>query len=294
MVFCFLMMICLFTGMGDAEEGSRGELIHRTDTATVNWTEGVVSADGSGVPPMASLGGEQEQTSALTEAVSDARAKLMAAISMIPIDAGNSVGDLVKEDPAALSALKEIVAMAEVVHQEFSTDGAREVTIQMSMNGGFSQLVLPKEIEPIKPISTSSDTSVSGEAVSGAGDVIAGPYTGMIVDVRGLPVTPCLAPRILDENGQEVFGPAYASREFAVQYGMSGYVSDMEAAVQHSRVAGSPLVLKGVKVGDDGGNDIIVSNSDAARLRSASENLTLLRQCRVMIVMDDPDAGTEG
>ena len=64
------------------------------------------------------------------------------------------VGEFVGNNEAAFSELKEMIEKAEVVHQDFSTDGSVTVTIQMSMNGGFSQLMLPtriKQIEPVKP-----------------------------------------------------------------------------------------------------------------------------------------------
>lgn len=295
--FSILFFICLLAGNGQADEVVGSELVCNIDTVAVNWTSGLLRAVGRGVPPMASLEGEQGRTTALAEAVSDARGKLMTAIFSIPIHGGNTVSDLVENDGAAIGALREIVEMAEVIHQEFSTDGAVEVAVEMAMSGGFSQLVLPKvitQIESITPINTASDTSIPGLEGGQALDPDMSLYTGIIIDGRGLDIIPCMAPRVFDENGQEVFGPAYASREFAVQYGVSGYVPDMDAAVQDSRVADRPLTLKGVRIGDGEGSDIIVSNADAARLRSESENLALLRQCRVMIVLDPPDVEAEG
>lgn len=283
------------------EEGDKveaGQVLARlkTDTAAINWTEGVLSAVGRGEPPEAYFGDEQGRKIAFTTAIESARNRLMDAIAQIPIDAESTVGDLVKRDRTVLAALEEMVETAEVVHQEFTTDGTVEVTVQMNMNGGFSQLVLPKVIkqfESVKPITDTSENS-SGSDTEGVSAMEEGPYTGMIIDVRGLDVSPCMAPRVYDENGQEVFGPAYASREFAVQKGMIGYVSDMNAATQNPRVADRPLKLRGLRTDGAGGTNIIVSNTAAARLRSASENLAFLRQCRVLIVLDVPDASGEG
>jgi len=294
-----LLMVICFSGGVLADESTGTQLVSKTATAVVNWTEGVLKAVGKGVPPDVYYGDEQGRKIALTAAIKNARSKLMTAVSQVPIDGESTVGDLVGRDRAVLVALREMVDMSEVVHQEFTTDGTVEVTVQMSMNGGFYQLVLPKVIKQfviVKPISAASDTSLVNEtaAVSTTGDVVSGPYTGMIVDVRGIGITPCMAPRVCDENGQEVFGPAYASREFAVQHGMTGYMTDMAAATGNSRVADRPLILKGLRAGGAGGTDIIVSNTDAARLRSAFENLAFLRQCRVMIVLDAPDACGEG
>lgn len=294
-IFFLFTVTCIAGGLW-ANENAGSQFVSKTDTAIVNWTERVLKAVGRGEPPEAYFGDEQGRKIALATAIESARSELMTAIARIPIDAESKVGDLVKRD---LVALEEMVDMAEVVHQEFTTDGTVEVTVQMSMNGGFSQLVLPKVIEQIESVKPITDTSINPlvrdtEGFSATGDVLSGPYTGMIIDARGLDVTPCMAPRVYDENGQEVFGPAYASREYAVQRGMTGYVSDMNAAIQNSRVAGHPLRLIGLRAEGTGGTNIIVSNSDAARLRSDSESLTFRRQCRVMIVLDAHDAGKDG
>lgn len=292
----FLFTVICFAGGLWADENTASQLVSKTDSAAINWTEGVLTAVGRGEPPEAYFGDEQGQKIALAEAVENARGSLMEAIVKIPIDTQSTVGDLGERDR---TALKEMVDAAEVVDHVFSTNGTVEVTVQMSMNGGFSQLVLPpeiKQIESVKPINGTSDNPSGSETggVLATSDVVSELCTGMIVDARGLDITPCMAPRVWDENGQEVFGPVYASREFAVQNGMAGYVSDMDAATRHPRVGDQPLKLKGLRAGGAGGTDIIVSNTDAARLRSASKNPAFLRQCRVLIVLHVPDAGGEG
>ena len=111
-------------------------------------------------------------------------------------------------------------------------------------------------------------------------------YSGMVVDARGLQAVPVLAPRILDENLEEVFGPTYASREFAVQHGVARYTTDIGKAKLNARIAENPLIVKALKVIWPGRCDFIISNADAAKLKSASEHLTFLKECRVIIVLD--------
>ncbi len=290
-IFCLSTLAC-FTGVSWTEEGPGCELVQRTEAAKINWTEGILSATGKGVPPEEYHGNPQGRKIALAAAVENARHQLLTLVEQIPIDAQDTVGDLAGDNEAVLSELKDMIEKAEVVHQEFSTDGSVAVTIQMSMNGGFAQLMLPtriKQIEPVKPIPANRESEMSETDT-----ITPGPYTGMIVDVRGITVTPCMVPRVCDENGKEIFGSAFASREFAVQHGMTGYLSDLSVARENPRVADRPLILKGLRTAGVGGTDIVVSNTDAARLRSAFENLAFLRQCRVLIVMDLPDTYTEG
>jgi len=67
---------------------------------------------------------------------------------------------------------------------------------------------------------------------------------------------------------------------------MCGYANDLTAAQGNPRVTSNPLTVKGIKTEGAGRSNIIISNADASRLRAASENLSFLKKCRVMIVVD--------
>jgi hypothetical protein len=67
---------------------------------------------------------------------------------------------------------------------------------------------------------------------------------------------------------------------------MSGYAKEVGAAQRNQRVTNNPLTVKGLRTEGPGRSDIIISNADASMLRSASENLSFMKKCRVMIVVD--------
>jgi hypothetical protein len=83
-----------------------------------------------------------------------------------------------------------------------------------------------------------------------------------------------------------VYGAAFVSREFAVQQGMSGYSRSVQAASQDKRVAGNPLTVKGLRTAENMQSTIVISDADAAKIKSASEHLSFLKKCRVIIVVD--------
>ena len=168
--------------------------------------------------------------------------------------------------------------------RQYQYDGTVEVWSQMKLNGGFSQLILPPEIrhiESIKQVLT-RNKSAKMQNRSRSSQI----FSGMIVDARGIKAVPVLAPRILDENLEEVFGPAYVSREFAVQHGVTCYATDIWKAKFDQRVVGNPLIVKALKVLWPGRCEFIISNSDADKLKSASEHLIFLKECKVIIVLD--------
>lgn len=251
------------------------DLIEQGDKGVINWSKGIVQATGIGAPPEKLYGKPSARPMALRAAKLDAYRNILEVVRGVRIDSTTIVRDYAVESDVIMSKVEGMVQGAEVVKKEYLSDGTVEITLQMDLRGGFSQLVLPEEIkslESIKPlVPVQSSSSV---------------YTGLVVDARGLRARPAMSPKILDENGQEVYGSAFVSREYAVQQGMSGYAKTVAAARTNQRVTDNPLMVKGLSVEGAGHSDIVISNADASMLRSASENLSFMKKCRVMIVVD--------
>jgi hypothetical protein len=162
------------------------------------------------------------------------------------------------------------------------TEGTIAVRLQMSLYAGFAQMVLPQGIIPIDAVkSLQNPSALPEETVEG---VI---FTGLVVDARNIMANPALAPRIVDENDKEVYGAAFASRDFAVQYGMSSYVTSIDEIKGSYRLGERPLIVKGIKTIGPGHSDIVIGNSSAFKLRKFSEHLAFLRECRVVIVLSE-------
>ena len=263
-------------------------LLEQKENGTINWSDGVVEAKGIGLPSSYAYYGESQvdNPETISEAINIAQHNLLETIVNIRINSELRVIDIVENYPSVMFQLREMVHKAPEVDElrKYLTDGTVEVWSQMSLHGGFSQLILPPEIrqiEPIKQVTRGKNTVVSGIR-SHSSEI----YTGLVVDARGLEAVPVLAPKILDENLEEVFGPAYASREFAVQWGMVSYTTDVRKAKNHLRVSHNPVIVKALKSLWPGSCTFIISNADAGRLRSASEHLVFLKECRVVIVLN--------
>ena len=268
------------------------ELVERKANGSINWTKGIIQAKGIGVPPEKYYGKPQQRPMALRAAEIVARRNLLEIVKGVRIDSATMVKDFVVESDIIMSQVDGMVKGAQVVHHEYMSDGTIEVTMQMSLMGGFAQLILPKEIKqvesirPIPPVHKELLPLIVKKPSAPAPKPVSEVFTGMVIDARGINARPAMAPKILNENGEEVYGSAYVSREFAVQQGMSGYAKDLTAAQSNPRVTNSPLTVKGLRTEGHGRSDIVISNADASRLRSASEHLAFLKKCRVMIVVD--------
>jgi hypothetical protein len=111
-------------------------------------------------------------------------------------------------------------------------------------------------------------------------------FTGVVIDSRGLGLKPALIPRILDENGQELYRGNFVPQEKAAQNGLALFSRDLTAAQTNPRVGKNPLTLKGFKVDPANPADIILGKEEAQKLAPFAQKGTFLEDCRVMIVLD--------
>ena len=110
-------------------------------------------------------------------------------------------------------------------------------------------------------------------------------YTGLIFDARHLSFIPSASPKILDEDGREVYGSAYVDKGWVEKQGIVGYAKNLEEAKENQRVAGNPLVIKAMKVTGANNGDLIVSHEDARKIRELAKNINFLDHAKVLIVV---------
>jgi hypothetical protein len=110
-------------------------------------------------------------------------------------------------------------------------------------------------------------------------------YTGLIVDARDLSFTPSASPKILDEDGREIFGSAYLDKKWVEQQGVVGYAKDLAEAKANSRVGKNPYVVKAIKVTGPNSKDLIISNADARKIRELAKHLNFLDHAKVVLVV---------
>lgn len=223
----------------------------------------------------------------LSDSKNNARHNLLKIIQTVRINSVKKAKNYAAINGSAAKQLEEIILKAQENEKirKYLSDGTVEVYLQLSLYGSFAQLFLPQEIKPIESIKRVAINGKKSSKQSPKTSALRN-YTGLVVDATGIAVNPAMAPRLLDEDGKEVYGAAFASREFAVQKGMSGYLRDLETAKTSPRVGNNPLSVKGLRTTGPGNCDIVISNADASILRSSSEHLAFLKKCKVIIVLD--------
>ena len=271
-----LLILALFSTLfiHSASLADSGQVTETTAKGVINWTEGSVSSWQTAEPEGEALTTKGHPTPD-NIALKGALAQLSATIRKIRIDSEFAVGEYILKRNELISQIETMAANAPVIDKQYLSDGTIKVTVKLAFSGGFSQLLLPgniKQIEPVKTIGTDSRKPLEASL-----------HTGLIVDATGLKIRPCLSPLVVDESGREVYGPQFISREYAVHKGVSSFVKTMESAKKSGRPGIKPLVVRGLR--GINGTNIVISNSDASKIRSDARHLDFLNECRVVIVV---------
>jgi hypothetical protein len=282
-LFAATALLCIVCTVGTWADA--GGLLEKKDTGTIDWATGVVQARGISTPIKKGIETTPPNSpKALSEAKNDARIKLLETVKGIKIDAKHSVGTMAAKNKTIMIQIKNMVynAKENEKFRKYMSDGSVEILLEMNLRGGFTQLILPEEIRQIEGIK-----QIKKEAnPAGAGsNSVSEAYTGLLVDARSVELEPALVIKILDENLEEVFGPAFVSREYVVQNGMAAYHTDIASAKSDSRISNHPLTVKALRTDWPSRSDIVISNADASKLKSASQHLQLLKESRVAILL---------
>lgn len=255
---------------------AQGEVVQQFDQGSINWSTGKVVAVGIGAPPDKPANMAQARAMARRAAITVARRNLLEISQGVQVDSMTLVKDFTVKSDIIRTSVQGVVRNAQVIDTAYMSDGSVEVTMVMSLGGEFANVILPPPPVgtefPMPPPGTEMPTSQV--------------YTGMVIDARGLGARPAMAPKIVDESGKEIYGSAMVNREFAVQQGMVGYAKDLSAAQGNNRVTDRPVTIKALQTSGAAKCDVVISDSDAAKLTSAAENLSFLQKCRVMVVLD--------
>jgi len=249
-----------------------GTYSQTSEQGRVDWTNGMVEVWATGKPPALVQTPAQGRALAESEAEILARNDLISLLQSIRIDSKSTVKEAIDHQGARDELVAAIVKDSYVVEKSISADGKIRVTVAIRLNGSFVDLVLPKSIMTIKTVEQSPKKEES--------------FTGLIIDCRGIPLSPALVPMIVDEDGQVVYGTAYVSRDYALEEGMAAYARGLAKARDNPRVGAKPLIVKGLRTVKARSSDIVISNADAGKIRGAGSNLSFLHRGRVLFVME--------
>ncbi len=245
---------------------------------TIDWERQVVIVHSLGAPNT-DFPRPAWRTSAVRAARQAAYRDLLEAVKGVAVTSTTTVENAMLTSDIIRSRVEGTVTDFTVLDVKYFEAMDVGIIVEMPLTGALYDVLLPGDRGGrTGEVATPNPAPRSSGAVS-----------GLIVDASGLDVTPAMAPKIIDEEGTEVYGTSEVMRQYALQQGVVGYHNDVGQARENERVAGNPLVVRALRTTGANGCDLIISSDDAARIRQAAGNVPFLEECRVMIVLGAGD-----
>ena len=236
--------------------------------ANIDWDKRTITARGQGAPDLTAPNPAAARIGAERAAEVDAFRNLLEVLKGVEVKSGQTVGQAMAQDPALRASVEGVVRGFKITNKRYFNDGGVELTVEMPLDGKMAQVLMPVTDPTPKEAKASTGKDIG---------------TGLVVVAKGLKLQPALEPRILDEQGHELYGPDFVEPGAMRKNGIAGYLSSTEAAQTNARVGASPLVVKAIRAN---GSDLVLSSADAARLTDAQANLGFLSEGKVIIVTD--------
>ena len=255
-------------------------VVTQLENGSVDYSAQAINAIGIGFVPTNAVNAGQARRMALRIAKQDALRQLIEIVNGVTLTSETTMSGAMVDDVINTKVRGFIRGARQVGQPKYLSDTSVEVEFTVPMTG-ISDIILP----PVT-VATVAANNTGGVGTTAAPTAAAGGVSGLIIDARGLKARPAMAPRILDQNGNAIYGPGKYDRKYAVSNGVAGYSKTLEAAQKDPRVTGNPLVIKGVAISGTNRTDIVVSNSDVSRIDVADRNGNILKDCRVLILLD--------
>ena len=272
MFFILLFSLSLLTGQSSfvGEQFERG---------SINYSERTIQAIGIGFIPENVINAGQARRAALRIAKQDALRQLIEIVNGVVVTSETTMSNAMFDDVIKSQVQGAIRGARQIGEARYLSDTSIEVTYEVPMSGISDVVTPPSGFLPTAP------TGTAPTAAEPVGPTTSG-ITGLVIDTRGLGIRPAMSPRVLDQNGGVVYGPGNYTREYAIQNGVAGYAKGLDKAQTDDRVKGNPLVIKGVSASGANKADIVIANSDVMKIQSANSAHNVLRDCRVIFVLD--------
>jgi len=233
--FLFAAVLALAPALAQAEP----------QAGAIDWQKRVIKVKGQGAPNPNAPNIGAARIGAERAAKADALRNILETLKGVQVTGKKNAAAVMSGDPGVQTKVQGIVKNFKVVDTRYFEDGGVEVDVEMPLDGLVDVLV-PDQ---------------GGKKAEGT----PGGPTGIVVDAKGVDFKPALAPRIVDDAGNEIYGPAAGDPAQAEQ-GLAAYASDVDAARKEARVGSAPVVVKATSSKD---GDLVVSAEDAKKARDA-------------------------
>ena len=236
--------------------------------AKMDWSNLELSIRSLGSPPGRIKVLDDAYPLARKDAEEKAQTKFLQTLSLIRISELETLGALMKHDAKLKNLVEKEAHQFKVVDSIYYSNGTLELILKMPLHPVLAHLFEMKENSPAKiPVKK------KGRKV----------YSGLIVDTSGLVYYPVLAPKLLAEDGLELYGSKNVRGDAMLHHGVVRYSRSVKDAKEGERMGSNPLVVKALRLGAD--NALVLPSYESLQLRQSELNLLFLEEGNVIIVI---------
>ena len=180
-----------------------GAVIVQKENGLMNWTENYIEATGMAVAPTGKKGA-QGKALARRGATLDLQRNLLEFLKGVQIDARTTMNDFMAEDRVR-SEISGIIKNVEIMNGEWDGEA---YTITGRIKLPAVRVVVAPSIQIDKTYKEPKPKKTAGR------------YTGLIIDVRHLPLLPSMSFHVMDESGRPVYGMEFVDYDRFLQSGL--------------------------------------------------------------------------
>jgi hypothetical protein len=264
-----LTAVFLICGFAAAFAADPDSVVIEKERGLIDWSQNYIEATGMAVAPKGTEGA-QAKALARRGAIVDLQRNLLEFLIGVQVDSRTVMDDFMAEDRVR-SEVHGTVKNVEVLKGEWDGE-AYTVTGRIKL----------AQVRAIVAPSIKVDTVIIETEKKQPAPKTSGKHTGLIIDVRHLPLVPALTFRVFDEGGRAVYGLEFVNEASFLQSGICSYYNNINYAKGEIHVAPSPISTKAVRLAT-GNVDIVIPNSAASMVRGSSYDFR--RECKVIIIV---------
>src|SRR5574344_3076765 len=253
-----------------------------SSSSTINWTKCLFSSEVRLNVEKAHIPMPSGKSAAINRIQIELPVLIKDPLLSLYVDDTQTIGDLVLQGTFSLEQLTQIIAEGYQTPSYFAPNGIDLLTSHTIKLQNLGSLLVkhhtPYSLRaPIEHIASRA-------------------YTGIIIDARGtLPiqgeftssvVSPCLFPRIYNENMDLLYERNMVDPTIAKQTNIVYYGSDDRKETYIDRVGKDPLWITAKKVYGVNRCDPVISHDDYLKIATIPSNVKLLTQGKIVILLD--------
>jgi hypothetical protein len=260
---------------------------------TFDWTRGVIFVTDAGKAPSTMMGA-RSAAQAREAALTAAQARLRIQLGALKLTGFATLDEAITTKLVPSLCLESMCApLRPVVERYDSVTRTCTLTAVLPLTGAGSlsdvaakMLALQQgpQGKGMRPVYTAKEMTLRPSAPFT--QVSAGPYSGLVLDCRGLGYTPVLTPRLIGQDGAEVWGVTGLNLALVKDKGLAAYAPTLNAALMSGRVGNVPLLVRPLGTAGPLRGDLVLRAEDITALHDAHAAESFLSTLSLVILID--------